>query len=143
MERQEERRVPGASLSVVTRHWLGLEVCSLPGDLCRTTLACRRSELSTAHLPTSRFRRQKRRKMKILFYFLALHINNSLSTKLLKRELKDYDLAVCNDGSTAAYFYDQVRTISSSLYVYKLSFVTIFTTLYYLYRHQMVRNKAF
>ena len=25
MERQEERRVPGASLSVVTRHWLGLE----------------------------------------------------------------------------------------------------------------------
>ena len=62
--------------------------------------------------------------MKILFYFLALHIRNSLSTKLLKRELKDYDLAVCNDGSTAAYFYDQVRTISLSLYVYKLSFVT-------------------
>ena len=81
--------------------------------------------------------------MKILFYFLALHINNSLSTKLLKRELKDYDLAVCNDGSTAAYFYDQVRTISSSLYVYKLLFVTIFTTFNYLYRHQMVRNKAF
>ena len=81
--------------------------------------------------------------MKILFYFLALHINNSLSTKLLKRELKDYDLAVCNDGSTAAYFYDQVRTISSSLYIYKLSFVTIFTTFNYFYRHQMVRNKAF
>ena len=46
--------------------------------------------------------------MNILLAFLILNISKSLSTKLLKRELQGYDLAKCNDGSTAAYFYDQV-----------------------------------
>merc|ERR1712226_788395 len=57
--------------------------------------------------------------MKILISFLIFTINNSFSTKLLRRELKDYDLALCNDGSTAAYFYDQdVRAAGRKVLVY-------------------------
>ena len=51
--------------------------------------------------------------MRIIISFLISTIHPILSTKLLRRELKDYDLAVCNDGSRASYFYDQVRTSDS------------------------------
>ena len=51
--------------------------------------------------------------MRIIISFLICTIHHSLSTKLLRRELKDYDLAVCNDGTRAAYFYDQVRSSDS------------------------------
>jgi len=40
-------------------------------------------------------------------------------TRLLKRELKDYDLAKCNDGTPAAYFHDQdVRSVGSRVLIY-------------------------
>jgi len=40
-------------------------------------------------------------------------------TRLLKRELSDYDLAKCNDGTPAAYFHDQdVRSAGSRVLIY-------------------------
>ena len=48
--------------------------------------------------------------MNILLAFLFISsVSRTLSTKLLRRELEGYPLAKCNDGTTAGYFYDQVR----------------------------------
>ena len=48
--------------------------------------------------------------MNILLAFLIINtVSRTFSTKLLKRELQGYPLAKCNDGTTAGYFYDQVR----------------------------------
>jgi len=49
----------------------------------------------------------------------ALFVGLASGTRLLKRELKDYDLAKCNDGSPAAYFHDQdVRSAGSRVLIY-------------------------
>ena len=48
--------------------------------------------------------------MKIIPVLLAITIftKEGSSTRLLKRELSQYPLAKCNDGTSAVYFYDQV-----------------------------------
>ena len=48
--------------------------------------------------------------MNVLLVFLFItSLTRTLATKLLRRELDGYPLAKCNDGTTAGYFYDQVR----------------------------------
>jgi len=49
----------------------------------------------------------------------ALFAGLASGTQLLKRELKDYDLAKCNDGTPAAYFHDQdVRSAGRRVLIY-------------------------
>ena len=44
--------------------------------------------------------------LKVLLSLLILVVTCS-PTRLLRRELVDYPLAVCNDGTRAAYFYSE------------------------------------
>lgn len=53
--------------------------------------------------------------MKLLLLFFGL----SCSTRLLKQDLDDYDLAKCNDGTPGSYFYDQdVRGATRKVLIY-------------------------
>ena len=40
---------------------------------------------------------------------LAASLSLATSVRLVRRELSSYPLARCNDGSTAAYYHDQVK----------------------------------
>ena len=40
---------------------------------------------------------------------LAGSLSLTTSVRLVRRELSSYPLARCNDGSTAAYYHDQVK----------------------------------
>ena len=51
-------------------------------------------------------------KMKTIPIFLVFLLQQSQAVRLLRRELKGYSLAKCNDGTTASYFYDQVASRS-------------------------------
>ena len=50
---------------------------------------------------------------------LLLWVAAATGTRLLKQDLEDHSLAVCNDGSTASYYYDQdVRTADRRVLIY-------------------------
>jgi len=54
-----------------------------------------------------------------LLFITALIVELSSGARLLKRELRDYDLAKCNDGTPAAYYHDQdVRSAGSRVLIY-------------------------
>jgi len=54
-----------------------------------------------------------------LLFISTLVVGLTSGTRLLKRELKDYDLARCNDGTPAAYYHDQdVRSAGSKVLIY-------------------------
>jgi len=56
--------------------------------------------------------------MNCLFLW-SFFVGLTTGTRLLKRELQDYDLAKCNDGTPAAYFHDQdVRSAGSRVLIY-------------------------
>ncbi len=51
----------------------------------------------------------------------------SLVTNIFRRELSGFDLAKCNDGSTAAYYHQQVNTVNIH---YKIQYILHKQTIY-------------